>query len=242
MQNEGNRLCRLLAHTLLTALLAATSMASHAQETPDDYYRAEFVILERIVDPDSINERMVNKQVEPPVDTNKTLYRVDQGGSASSSLKLVNRNQLHLGNAAKRLENSGHYRVLMATGWYEAFPPDYKGEPLRIEIGDWLKQAGQREIEGNITIDRQRYLHVNVHLNHWQESQVAAPTIVESESTETQGTDFTANDEPDLQSETPLELLTWIRETRRMRSEEIHFLDSPTIGVLVFFKKVEAKP
>ena len=38
----------------------------------------------------------------------------------------------------------------------------------------------------------------------------------------------------------PLELLTWIRENRRMRSEEIHFLDSPTIGVLVFFKKIEA--
>ncbi len=35
------------------------------------------------------------------------------------------------------------------------------------------------------------------------------------------------------------ELLTWIRETRRMRSEEVHFLDSPTIGVLVFFKKIE---
>lgn len=40
---------------------------------------------------------------------------------------------------------------------------------------------------------------------------------------------------------TPLELVTWIRETRRMRSEEIHLLDSPTIGVLVFFKRVGAE-
>jgi hypothetical protein len=35
------------------------------------------------------------------------------------------------------------------------------------------------------------------------------------------------------------ELLTWIRENRRMRSEEVHFLDSPTLGVLIFFKKIE---
>ena len=35
------------------------------------------------------------------------------------------------------------------------------------------------------------------------------------------------------------ELLTWIRETRRMRSEEVHFLDAPTLGVLIFFKKIE---
>ncbi|MGO1462069.1 MAG: CsiV family protein [Marinobacter sp.] len=243
MQNDGNRLCRLLAHTLLTALLATTSMVSQAQQTPDDYYRAEFVILERIVDPGNVSERMVNHQVEPPVTTDKSLYRIDQGGSAHSSLKLVNRNQLHLGNAANRLENSGHYRVLMAAGWYEAFPPDYKGEPLRIELGDWLQQAGQREIEGNITIDRQRYLHVNVHLNHWQESNVALPAKIEGGETETQDQDtgLAAGNELSLQSEPPLELLTWIRETRRMRSEEIHFLDSPTIGVLVFFKKIKPK-
>ncbi|MGO1502973.1 MAG: CsiV family protein [Marinobacter sp.] len=248
MQTDGNRLCRLLAHTLLTALLATSSMVSHAQQTSKDLYRAEFVILERIVDPDAVNERMVNREVEPPVDTGETLYRVTQGGSASSSLKLVNRNQLHLGNAASRLENSGKYRVLMSAGWYEAFPPDYKGQPLRIEIGDWLEQAGQREIEGNITIDRQRYLHVAVHLNHWQESKVAAPVdIAEDGSTEALETTPpptptpTAGAELSFQPEVPLELLTWIRETRRMRSEEIHFLDSPTIGVLVFFKKVEPK-
>ena len=35
------------------------------------------------------------------------------------------------------------------------------------------------------------------------------------------------------------ELVTWIRETRRMRSEEIHFLDSPTIGVLVYFRPLD---
>ncbi|MGO1748739.1 MAG: CsiV family protein [Marinobacter sp.] len=248
MQNDGNRLCRLLAHILLTALLAATSMVSHAQQASNDLYRAEFVILERIVDSSAVNERMVNRKVEPPVNTGKTLYSVAQGGSVNSSLKLANRNQLHLGNAANRLENSGNYRVLMSAGWYEAFPPNYKGEPLRIELGDWLAQAGQREIEGNITIDRQRYLHVAVHLNHWQESKVAAASITEgdaaitdNDSAESPGTTPTTGAELNLQPEVPLELLTWIRETRRMRSEEIHFLDSPTIGVLVFFRKVEPK-
>lgn len=241
MQTDGNRMCRLLARTLLTALLATLSMVSHAQQTSNDLYRAEFVILERIVDSDNVSERMVNQKVEPTIETGKNLYRVGQGGSVSSSLKLVNRNQLHLGNAANRLENSGKYRVLMSAGWYEAFPPDYKGEPLRIEIGDWLGRAGQREIEGSITIDRKRYLHVAVHLNHWQESKVAALATPESITTEVSDTGLTTGGELSLQPEVPLELLTWIRETRRMRSEEIHFLDSPTIGVLVFFKKIEPK-
>lgn len=242
MQTDGNRLCRRLARTLLTAFLLTTAMVSHAQQTPDDYYRAEFVILERIVDPGEVNERMVNRKVEAPVDTSETLYRVARDGTTSSSLKLVPRNELHLGSAANRLERSGSYRVLMSAGWYEAFPPDYKGQPLRIEIGDWLEQAGQREIEGNITIDRQRYLHVAVHLNHWQEGKIAAPGVTQVNAGQTPGASPAARAELAIKPDIPLELVTWIRETRRMRSEEIHFLDSPTIGVLVFFKKVEAKP
>ncbi|MBK1885574.1 CsiV family protein [Marinobacter sp. DY40_1A1] len=254
MQTDGNRLCRLWAHTLLTAVLAAISLASHAQQTPNDYYRAEFVILERIIEPGAVNEHMATRKVDAPVETTETLYSVGSGGATTSSLKLVNRNELHLGNAANRLERSGHYRVLMSAGWYEAFPPDYKGQPLRVEIGDWLEQAGQRAIEGHITIDRQRYLHVAVHLNHWQQGKIAASATEAVNTGEPQsvnslpegaGTDampVATGTGLALQPEVPLELLTWIRETRRMRSEEIHFLDSPTIGVLVFFKKIEATP
>lgn len=244
MHIHGNRLCRLLAYPLLAALLTTVSLASHAQQnTPDDYYRAEFVILERIIDPGEVNERMLNQRVAAPVETSEVLYSLASGGAANSTLELVPRNQLHLGNAANRLERSGRYRVLMSAGWYEAFPPDYKGEPLRIEIGDWLQQAGQREIEGHITIDRQRYLHVNVHLNHWQEATIAAAPVIDAgeaglagDSAKDPANENTLAPQPEI----PLELLTWIRETRRMRSEEIHFLDSPTIGVLVFFKKIES--
>jgi len=250
LQTDGNRLCRLMARTLLTAFLLLTAMVSHAQQTtPNDYYRAEIVILERIVDPGAINERMVNRKVDAPVDTGKTLYRVASDGNVSSSLKLVPRNELHLGSAANRLEGSGNYRVLMSAGWYEAFPPDYKGQPLRIEIGKWLEPAGQREIEGNITIDRNRYLHVAVHLNHWKEGKVATSGISEGRVDQVPGSDSATpgsssvtNATLNMQPDVPLELVTWIRETRRMRSEEIHFLDSPTIGVLVFFKKIEATP
>ena len=124
---------------------------------------------------------------------------------------------------------------------------------------DSLK-ARTREVEGHITIDRQRYLHVNVHLNHWQlaeetsEPPVEAATELSEETPPapdasgasdsapmSAATGETAGQQlPVLAEPAPLELLTWIRETRRMRSEEIHFLDSPTIGVLVFFKKIEA--
>lgn len=52
-----------------------------------------------------------------------------------------------------------------------------------MEIGDWIDNARTREVEGHITIDRQRYLHVNVHLNHWQLAE-DAQALPEDETTE----------------------------------------------------------
>lgn len=241
--------------------------AGERNEPRKDYYRAEFVIIERKVDPETLDERMASRIPEPPSpDMEEILRVVNRDGSSETTLELVPRGDLHLNSAANRLENSGRYRVLLATGWYQSFPPDFEGEPLRVAIGDWLEEAGHREVEGHITIDRQRYLHVGVQLNHWQplpHGTLTGEDTIElidgGEEGSSQSTDDAdgevdnsigalasggdiAGDSQALISGANwprAELLTWIRETRRMRSEEVHFLDSPTIGVLVFFKKIE---
>lgn len=272
MQIDGIRWCRYPTRAILAALLLSFAVTGAAQQpdraslplepgtpVPDDYYRAEFVILERIIEPEAVNERMSGRSLEEPTETEEILWSALEDGTRKTTLRLAPREDLHLASAAARLERSGRYRVLVAAGWYEAFPPDYEGTPLRVETGDWIKDARTREVEGHITIDRQRYLHVNVHLNHWQLAEEApalsadAATDLPRETpspSEASGTQDTAaaattgeaptQQLPVLAEPAPLELLTWIRETRRMRSEEIHFLDSPTIGVLVFFKKIEA--
>ena len=253
-----------LRHTVIGALLVAALMLaptvlmaqSPSGNVPRDYYRAEFIILQRLVDPSGIEEKMSGKQVEPTIQPDRALWVQQADGNRRSDLKLVPQSELHLNQAARRLENSGNYRVLAATGWYQTFPPDYDGEPLEIGLGDWLPEAGQRAVEGHITIDRQRFLHVGIHLNHWMIDE-SAPRVVQvaqnvsSEDSIESGVSEASDPRPGTEdgarfelseatsSASPLKLVTWIRETRRMRSEEIHFIDSPTIGVLVFFKRVE---
>lgn len=296
--------------TLVAALtgILAFAPASRAQESPEtpapavqpgvtqaqpeltpeqkvlaqDFYRAEFVILERRIEPSAVEEKMASRLPEPPdLAAEAVLRHTDENGDTQTTLELVPRHELHLNSAAQRLENSGRYRVLVAEGWYQAFPPDFKGKPLWVTTGDWLPGAEHTDVQGMITIDRQRYLHVNVRLNHWvPESRensllgidlnAETPTrphpprvaIEPAGIKEVSPGDDTATDstvaEPESeasdvatdngQTGQPLvaglnwpraELLTWIRETRRMRSEEVHFLDSPTLGVLIFFKKIE---
>lgn len=266
MQTEGIRAGRWTVRTVWTALLLTLSLGVQAQDqglnggsVPKDYYRAELVILERIIEPEAVNEQMANRAVEPTPESGEILKAVNQSGTTETTLDLVPQRELHLNSAVQRLERSGRYRVLVAGGWYEAFPPGYEGAPLKVAVGDWLSGGQVREIEGNITIDRRRYLHVDVHLNHWQQVAGAETNTLPAETAqadapqadqglESEGTPASDPEPSDMANAVaqptteaaPLELLTWIRETRRMRSEEIHFLDSPTIGVLVFFKKIEA--
>jgi hypothetical protein len=126
---------------------------------------------------------------------------------------------------------------------------------MRVALGDWLTAAGHREIEGTIGIERRRYLHVDVDLNHWQVTEEAlaeARRQAETEAARAMAANDTSGDQaanaPETTSQTasparPLradpQLVTWIREVRRMRSGEIHFIDSPTIGVLVYFEPIE---
>ena len=237
------------ATRLLTALALLMALAAPAQA--DNTYRAEIVILERLADP-VLREQMADRHPDSQ-DASKRLWVVDDLGNVNSDIRTTN--NLTLNTAASRLENSGKYRVLMKTGWIQRFPPNYNGDPMRIEVGEMLESAGHRAVEGTIEINRRRYLLVDVQLNHWRaadgtamEDTMGGETDDSNQDNNGQGN---AGAEPQGVGTSPAatmpvmddprgkELITWINEVRRMRSKEIHFLDSPTIGVLVYFRPLD---
>jgi hypothetical protein len=252
-----------------TMTATGMSAAQLPEQIPEDYYRAELLIIERKVTPEDVSEKMGVHTLNLTPEQDHKLLTITQDGTQVSTLNLIPDDKLHLSTAAQRLTRSGRFNVLALTGWYQAFPPDYKGNVMQVALGDWLESAGHREVEGTITIDRQRYLHVNVNLNHWYADQSGANSLAgpmpvstvepalpgdnaksgdEISGNGQQATDSTVTGEtgqPAAQQDPALapaaELLTWIRETRRMRSEEVHFLDSPTLGVLVYFSPIEPR-
>ncbi len=252
----------MLISVAASAQESKAAAASQPSDAPgDNTYRAEILIIERKVAPSEVAEKMASRHPKPAEGVVKDLWVEDESGQRHSDLDLVPRKDLYLSSAADRLERSGRFKVLAAAGWVQSFPPGYKGEKMKVAVGDWMDQVGQRDIEGYISIDRLRFLHVTVALNHWQPVNPAPATADGPLATTDPGTTSPASrqDQPlsqpastaagnGLPSAGPVsapapeshkQLLTWIRETRRMRSEEIHFLDSPTIGVLVYFKRIE---
>lgn len=229
---------------LLAGLVAYWSLLPRAY-ADDDTYRAEFLLFERKVDPQSLIEKMAAKPVPSLPDNGVNLW-VDQGeGQHQSDMPLLDPKQLELYTAARRLENSGRYKVLMLAGWVDRFPPGYQSRPLVIKIGDPVD--GHYPTEGYVQIDRQRYLHVTANLTSLKFVQPQLEPMVTSGASSSPLPGTADDDEmpllpPSAQGgdQRVPQVITWMRETRRMRSKELHYLDSPTLGLLVYFEPVKA--
>lgn len=168
------------------------------------------------------------------------------------SKTLLDTQNLHLSGARNRLQSSGRYNVEFLVAWNEAFPPGHKTPPLLIYVGDTAEEYS--DVQGYIQIDRQRYLHVNAQLYDLDLSSVESPDTGPAGGSEVNQPIATGDDNPILDpfvldafsldgteqaQETGPEVVAWLRENRRMRSGEVHLLDSPTMGLLVYFEPLD---
>lgn len=122
-------------------------------------------------------------------------------------------NTFLLTGEAGRLQRSNVYRVVFHRAWIQPVPDRDQLQPMLIQVGD--RVAGNARIEGFLGITRGRYLHLDARL--WyaiNPDESASTTMTES---------GLAPDEPSYME---------LREQRRMRSGELHYLDHPKFGVL----------
>ena len=232
---------------LLSALNVLTAQAADSPANGDsDRYRAEIVLFERNVNPASLVERMSNEPLPTLPDDARTLWVDTPDGSPYTDMDLIDGNKLFLASAAARLRSHG-YKVLLTTGWNGSFPPGYQSKPLIVKLGEQVQ--GYSKVEGYIQISRQRYLHVTANLTELQFVQAqlapvgAGPNQPPAQAEQSSSTPVLfpePMDSPPTQ-QVP-QVLTWLKETRRMRSQEIHYLDSPTLGLLVYFQPLSSGP
>jgi hypothetical protein len=113
-------------------------------------------------------------------------------------------NTLLLAPEDGRLQRSNIYRVVFHRAWVQPVPDRDQLRPMLIQAGERIG-TGWR-IEGFLGVTRGRYLHLDTRL--W----------------------YLPNPSRDAQAQDPgyMEL----REQRRMRSGELHYLDHPKFGVL----------
>ena len=145
---------------------------------------------------------------------------------------------LNLAGIAGSLERSSRYKLLMHRAWLQ---------PITNQQTHILIQTGKRydemyEIDGTLNLNRNRYLHMNVDLwftkfipkyNHQEFLQFKELQIDED----------TRNKYPVLISRAkekdthePTQSYR-ILQSRRMRSDEVHYIDHPLLGLILLVQR-----
>jgi hypothetical protein len=152
---------------------------------------------------------------------------------AARSWQWLDAETFTLSSQAARLARTREYRVLLHGRWLQPVPPRNAPQPLLVQTGPRYGDAFA--LEGFFAVTLGRYLHFRADLAY-REPLMGRNPLTRALAP----TGLATSEPPDLEL-TPAGYMH-LSESRRMRSEELHYLDHPKLGVLVRIEPVQIPP
>ncbi|MBN0987130.1 CsiV family protein [Amphritea pacifica] len=182
----------------------------------------------------------------------------NQQGQQIGFFTRLPKSSLSLSSNQASLRRSSLYRVLFHEAWIQPIGEVKNQHVIRINGGEILDN-GLYELDGYISIDKGRYLHFRSDLFHSRrlsptESQMllkpsTGPTPADKTPLSDEPTTATPADQPEgssvngnrylTQTTIPDFLTVEMESARRMRSNELHYIDHPLFGMLVKISPVK---
>lgn len=168
------------------------------------------------------------------------------------ALALLPAEELTLRSDVQRLNRNNQYRVLFHGGWRQAFAENRQEPSILITGGEAF--GDHYELEGSIHLSLRTYLHIDTNLwltqfntNFGQERETwpALPRRpnqavdtdllfrLNSSPTQWQALDPSWDYQAILAQPHVVENIMLLKQSRRMRSGELHYLDHPKMGLLI---------
>ena len=124
--------------------------------------------------------------------------------------------------SAERLARRSGFQVLYHGGWVQAVPPRDAPEYLLLQTG--AKVADRYQLEGVVAVTLGRYLHFQASLSYTEPGMGLEPMRLVLNP---------AGSSAPEQSPVETRPVMILDQSRRMRSEEVHYLDHPKLGIIV---------
>jgi len=219
-------------------------MVIYANNDPANMYEEDW--------PDNVHLRYPRKWV-----------RLQSNDSTSDSPYIVDSSDPEFAKVAASLRMSSRFKPLFQASWEQDLKARKKSPAILIQGG---KQIGKHyELEGYIRVSVERYLHLdtnlwlvnygnrgenNYYLPHqplsYNEPEEQAPLIdtafeasPEYAQFKQQNPDFKPTTQPQTDaSDAPIEQIVVMKQKRRMRSDELHFIDHPKFGAIIKITKI----
>ena len=200
-----------LAVLVLTGLLAAFTAPAGAAAR---WYTVEIIVFDDLYDEGLHAEHWPPHPGAPSLDNAVELVP----GSDAHGFRLVDRSELTLGTVWSRLRGTARYRPFLHVGWRQPVVRRGAARPAQVGPGLGLAGAGastndggeRPAVQGTVQISLGRFLEVEVDLVYSRPA----------------GGEATASDAAPSRFR--------LASERRMRSRELHYLDHPLFGVLMW--------
>ncbi len=236
--------CALL---LLSVLLPLSAVLNIAQARPADWYQIEVVIFAQSNNP-SVTE-LWRDTFSPDYTSNPLVLGHDnqvasplnpkaETNISDGAFQLLPDTERTLNFAARRIKNSADLRFLSHLAWRQPVPRGASPQSVLIKAGQQFND--EFELEGTLSIRRNRYLHARSELFFSRFEQMKS--VQELDWTVFSGDDleFGQRDWNPSFNETESGNPQYVRastakskQSRRMRSGELHYIDHPLFGLLV---------
>ncbi len=240
---------KLCSGLLLALSLTLLNSASVQAATSD--YKVELLVFSHLSS-DSLDD-----EIWPVIDTlpsrRSRALKYYQKGQQNGYFTRLPKSSLSLSAKQASIKRSSLYRVLFHEAWIQPIGSQKEKYVIRINGGDVLDN-GLYEFDGYVSVDKGRYLHFRSDLFHSRSlSQSESTLLLKTSTDKTISTALnlpseTTDDLPPTAEQTsesvngnrylnqtaiPDFLTVEMKSARRMRREELHYLDHPLFGALV---------
>ena len=205
-----------LSKILLALLLLSISLSSMSEELSppkkSTWYSVEYIIF-KINTSDGQQQEPWTKEPFSAPETAISFNTV----KPSNRIKRLTPKQLQLHGAYNRLKRLASYAPIKHEGWLQELNEKDTIRPIHI-----LKNMGNGALNGIITFRRGRFLHVDLdlQLNEQFENLSAQNSVSNTvESTPT--------------------MLYRLKQTRRIKTGDLHYFDHPKFGVMIKVAKID---
>lgn len=240
---------------LLTLLLAATYCSSAANAN-SDRFQIDMIVY---ANTDTSAQHAENWPDNILLRYPKNWARLKKPNSGAS-LELVETADAEFARVAASIRRSSRYKKLFQASWQQDLTKKSRAKNILIQGGK--RNGNHYELEGYINIALERYLHLSTDLwlvkygenegNYYLPRQpYRAKSAAETRASNSDFSDseFEASEEyqaflrqnPELdtgpKNDEPVARIVAMKQQRRMRSDELHYLDHPLFGVIIKITK-----
>ena len=236
-----------LPQTLLLCLVTLLTLHNQAQAKAPDWYQIEVVIFAQQASSQGVTEiwrDTFNRDYSStPLILGKTSKGIQVIGDTERDIEegafvLLPDSQRELMSAAQRIKNSADLRLLSHLAWRQPVLERDQAQAILIQTGE--KFNDEFELEGTLTISRSRYLHARTDLffsrfEQMQSAQALDWTVFSEDDLNFGQREWNPsfNDVDETSTQFVRAITANLKQSRRMRSSELHYIDHPLFGLLV---------